>query len=353
MNKIQDMLYYLIIGLQKWSDQYSQIPEELHKGMLMFIEEAARSGGKIPTDLHSLLQILHEPSREWGIEGLVEYYPEEASLVEEFIGITPDAEDFINTYISPDEAQQRNMYTILKFCRDESRNLQTEYTQIRTFLSQPMNAVLSAFQLAQFAESFRDRELSILIRHCYEEITSDLANYRKCPHCGWTLEYKQGQWRCNKEDICHALADFERLTQYDYRDERVYRLLPGIQRYVLLPGLSELKLADSLQRKGYEVALYPNIDEYDLAVSQDNHRILLDVKDFKSPWMLANYFNQKQLSYLEKYEEQVFVVVPKYREVVYPSYGKRTSGFLKESTRKFIRIIMEHEVEDKLKEAFF
>ncbi|NEN84698.1 hypothetical protein [Paenibacillus elgii] len=353
MNKIQDMLYYLITGLQKWPNNYTEIPNELHRGMLMFIQEAARSGSEIPADLHRLIQTLHKPSNEWGIQGVIEYYPGEASLIEEFVGITPDAEDFINTYISPDEAQQRNMFAILQFCRDESRKLQEEYTKIRTFLSQPQNAVLSSFQLAQFAESFRDRELSILVRQCYEEVTSLLVNYRKCPHCGWTLEYKHDRWRCNKENICHSLADFEVVDQFDFKNERIYRLLPGIQRYVLLPGISETKLADFLKRKGYGVELYPNIDEYDLAVSLHNNKIFLDIKDFKDPRTLANFFNQKSQAYIEKYGQRVYVVIPKYRNDLFPFYSKRASALLNEEAKKFINIIMENEVEKTLKKVFF
>jgi hypothetical protein len=341
MNRLQDMLYYLITGLQKWPNNYDHIPDELHKGMLMLIQENARSGSEIPADIHRLLQILHKPSLEWGIQGLIDHYPVESSLIEEFIGITPDAEDFINTYISPDEAQQKNMLAILQFCRDESRDLQAEYTQIRTFLSMPQNAVLSALQLAQFAESIRDRELSMLVRTCYEEVTLQMDNYRKCPHCGWTLAYKHDRWQCNKENICYSLADFETFDLFNYKNERVFRLLPGIQRYVLLPGISEMKIADWLRRKGYGVELYPNIDEYDLEISHHESKIYLDVKDFKDPRTLANFFNQKSLSYLEKYGQQVYVVIPKYRNDLYPSYGMRASTLLKEDRRKLIKIIME------------
>lgn len=351
MNRLQDMLYYLITGLQKWPNNYDHIPDELHRGMLMFIQETARSGSEVPADVHRLLQILHKPSCEWGVQGLNDYFPGGSSLIEEFIGITPDAEDFINTYISPDEAQQKNMLAILQFCRDESRDLQAEYTQIRTFFSMPQNAVLSALQLAQFAESIRDRELSTLVRKCYEEVTPLIDNYRKCPHCGWTLEYKQDRWQCNKENICLSLADFEKIDLFNFSNERVFRLLPGIQRYVLLPGISEMKIADFLERKGYEVELFPNIDEYDLAISHNVSKIRLDVKDFKDPRTLANFFNQKSLSYLEKYDRQVYVVIPKYRNALYPSYGMRASALLKEDTRKFIQIIMENELEKTLKKV--
>lgn len=346
------MLYYLITGLQKWQNDYAQIPEELHKGMLMFIHESANSGNEIPVDLHRLLHVLHKPSNEWGIQRLIDIYPSEASLLEEFIGITPDADDFLNTYISPSEAQQKNMFAILKHCRDESRNLQSEYTEIRTFLSKPQNAVLTAFQLAQFAESFRDRELIILFRQCYEEVTTDIINYRKCPHCGWTLEYKHDQWRCNKENVCHRLADFEKVDPFNFGNERVLRLLPGMQRYVLLPGISEMKIAGFVVQKGYDVELYPNIDEYDLAVSLGHNKVFLDIKDFKDPRTLANFFNQKPASYLEKYSRQVYVVIPQYRNHLFSSYGERASVLLNENSKRFIKIIMEKDVQKMLKKVF-
>jgi len=355
LNRLRDMLYYLIIGLQQWTKNYDRVPEELHRGMLMFVQEVGRSGAEIPTDLYRLLQILHKPSCDWGIQGLTEYYPGESPLIEEFIGITPDAEDFINTYISPDEAQQKNMMAILQFCRDENRNLHAEYTRIRTFLSMPQNAVLSALQLAQFAESIRDRDLSVLVRQCYEEVTLQMEYYCKCPHCGWTLTYKHDRWRCNKENICHSLTDFEKFDLFNFKDERVFRLLPGIQRYVLLPGISEMKIAEWLKQKGYGVELYPHIDEYDLAISHNDseNRMFLDVKDFKDPRTLANFFNQKSLSYLDKYGEHVYIVIPKYRNDLYPYYSMRASALLKEDRRKLINIIMENELEKTLKKVLW
>ncbi|OMD42670.1 hypothetical protein [Paenibacillus odorifer] len=352
MAKTHDTLLFLIIGINKWQGNYGKIPDELYKGMLLFIEQTAASKAQPPVDLFHLLQVLHHPSREWGIPDLQDYYPEDAPLLEEFIGLTPDADEFLNRHISPQDAEQQYMYEILMYCREEDRQLQQDYTRIRTFLSNPYNAVITSFKLSEFAENFSDLHLTNLIKQCYEEITPVVANYRKCPHCGWTLEYKNDRWRCNKENICHLLADFESLSPLDFDKERVLRLLPGIQRFVLLPGMSEVRIAERLIRKGYEVELYPNVDEYDLSISQDGKRIFLDVKDFRDPRSLANFFNHQTPTYLEKYKNQCLIVVPQYRSELFASYRERSMALLNETAREYIKMIMENEIESTLKKVF-
>lgn len=352
MAKTHDTLLSLITGINKWQGNYGKIPDELYKGMLLFIEQTAASKAQPPVDLYHLLQTLHHPSKEWGIPDLQDYYPEEAPLLEEFIGLTPDADEFLNRHVSPEDAEQQTMYEILMYCREEGRQLQQEYARIRTFLSNPHHAVITSFQLSEFAETFPDIQLTNLIKQCYEEITPRIANYRKCPHCGWTLEYKNDRWCCNKEDICHLLADFELMTSFDFGKERVLRLLPGIQRFVLLPGLSELRIGERLTRKGYQVELYPNVDEYDLVVSEDGQSIFLDVKDFRDPRTLANFFNHQSPAYLEKYKNKCLIVVPNYRSQLFPSYRERSMNLLNETAREYIEMIMENEIESTLKKVF-
>lgn len=352
MAKTHDTLLSLITGINKWQGNYGKIPDELYKGMLLFIEQTAASTDQPPVDLYHLLKILHRPSKEWGIPDLQDYYPEDAPLLEEFIGLTPDADEFLNRYVSPQDAEQQTMYEILMYCREEYRQLQQEYGRIRTFLSNPQNAVVTSFQLSQFADTFLDIQLTNLIKQCYEEITPMMANFRKCPHCGWTLEYKNDRWRCNKEDICHLLADFELISSFDFGRERVLRLIPGIQRFVLLPGISELRIAERLIRKGYQVELYPNVDEYDLLVSEDGKTIFLDVKDFRDPRTLANFFNHQSPAYLEKYKNKCLIVVPNYRSQLFASYRERSMNLLNEIAREYIEMIMEKEIESTLKKVF-
>ncbi|MEC0136457.1 hypothetical protein P4H94_06100 [Paenibacillus macerans] len=351
--KPSDMLFHLITGIQKWQNNFGVIPDELYKGMLMFIQLSSELNTDPPVDLYHLMQILHKPSQEWGISDLKNDYPEQAPLLDKFVGLVADTDEFLNRFISPQDAEQQHMYDILKYCRDESRSLQAEYTMIRSFLSDPEHAVIAARELSQFVDAFQDPDLVNLIRSCYQEVTKDLSNYRKCPHCGWTMEYRNDRWRCNKEDVCHLLVDMEVLEPFLFGKQRVFRLTPGIQRFVLLPGMSELRMAERLRKKGYEVDLYPNIDTFDLSVKQNGHEFFLDVKDFKDPQTLANYFNDQSASYLEKYLDQCFIVVPQYRDLLFRDYKKRSQMHLNDTAKQYIRIIMENEVDQRLQEVFF
>jgi len=351
--KRPDMLFHLITGIQKWQENFAVIPDELYTGMLMFAHLSAEGNSDPPVDIYQLIRILHRPSHEWGIQCLQNDYPEHSPLLDEAVGLVADTDEFMNRYISPQDAEQQNMYDILKYCREDSRQLQDEYTAIRTFLSEPQHAVITARELNEFVENFQDFELINLIRNCYQEITQELPKFRKCPHCGWTMEYKHDRWRCNKEDICHSLADMEILAPFEFGKQRVFRLKPGIQRFVLLPGISELRLAKRLRKKGYEVDLYPNIDTFDLSVRQAGREFFLDVKDFKDPRTLANFFNEQSASYLEKYQDQCLIVVPRYRGLLFHEYKKRAEMYMSETARYYIRIVMENEVEQVLEDVFW
>lgn len=351
--KTSEMLFYLITGIQQWQNNYGAIPDDLYKGMLMFIQLSSEMNPNPPVDLYHLMQILYKPSQEWRIPDLMKVYPEQAPLLDNFVGLVTDADEFLNRFISPQEAEQQQMYEILKYCREESRRLQEEYTIIRTFLSDPGHAVLTSRERSDFLDRFQDVDLIQLIIACYQEITEEVSNYRKCPHCGWTMEYKHDQWRCNKEDVCRSLADMEALEPFDFGKQRVFRLIPGIQRFVLLPGMSELRMVERLQKKGYEVDLYPNIDTFDLSVRQGGRQFFLDVKDFKDPQTLANYFNEQSSSYLEKYLDQCYIVIPQYRDLMFRNYKKRAEVYLNDTAQRYIRIIMENELERRLQEVFF
>lgn len=353
MDDTRNMLLLLVRGIAAWQNNYSRIPDELYEGMMRFIALSASPHTKPPVDIHQLIRLLHKPSNEWGIPNIQNYYPENAPLLEEFIGLTAEADEFLNMYISPQDAEQQCMFNILKFCRQKGTELQQDYVKIRTFLSNSRNAVLTFYDLSTFAAEFRHAELTELIHQCYEDVTESLVNYRICPHCGWTMEYKKDQWRCNKEDICHWLADMENLKTFDFGSNRVKRLRPGIQRYVLLPGISEIRIAERLLRRGYEVELYPNLDEYDLSVRKNDRLIYLDVKDFRDPSTLANFFNSQSASYLEKYHEKCYIVVPKYRNDRYPMYVDRSMNRLIEPAKDFIRMITEKELNVMLKEALY
>ena len=192
------------------------------------------------------------------------------------------------------------MKEILHYCR--KYDLDEEYRKVRSIVASPDNAVLTYVRLRSILFSIKDTTLKQLLEKCYEQVPHSVDNYKKCPYCGWTVSFVKGRWRCNKEQICGYFQSFERLEAYGFsKDEMVYRVRPGIQRYVLLIGMIEEKICKRL--KGYNAILYPNIDEFDIRINVNDTIIDLDVKDYRSPKMLANAFNNKDVRDLEKYHK--------------------------------------------------
>lgn len=351
IRELQVMIYEIMKGIDQWSENKSEIPAALYRGHLRFMKFTALNGGSVPADLHYFIGILQKPSREWGIHEIDKVYDSGAALLDEYIGFTLEAEDFMNSFESPDEDDQNEMKKILNYCR--KHQLDKGYVSIRTFLSNPEHAVIDAFSLLEsFPALTDDKQLNDLIFQCYEELPQSLNNYRKCPYCGWTLEWKKGNWQCNKENICHHLKDFEKVRFFEFNEtERIYRMKRGIQRYVLLPGMQEISLANQLRNQGYQVELYPEIDLFDLRIYNEGKAIDVDVKDYRSPALLANTFNQMSQKQLAKYHHDSYVVIPYYRSAATVSYTTRFYQRLDKPFKDRIKLLTVNEFKKRLREG--
>lgn len=331
--ELREMLFCLIEGIKLWERDYTKVPDKLYKGHLLFMKHIAMVDSNIPNNLFALIKTLKKPSFEWGIPQLVDIFSPESALIEPFNGITTEAEEFIESYQSLDETDQSVMRKILVFCRE--LDLDNEYRFIRTFLSNKTNAVIDAFSLGKsLAENLESQELRQLVFECYEVLPEPVSNYRKCPHCGWTLQYRNGNWFCNKENVCHTIESFEQISMFSFNEtDKIYRLTSGIQRYILLPGLQEIRFSNLLDKKGYQVTTYPDIDLYDLRINLAERIIDIDMKDYKSTSILADYFNQLSVSQLEKYHSDSYIVIPSYRIKHSPAYIKIVNSRLEESVK--------------------
>lgn len=75
-----------------------------------------------------------------------------------------------------------------------------------------------------------------------------------------------------------------------HRAKGTVRLRTDLVTYVSLPGRVEANLAAALERLGARVAWWPDIDAYDLLVIwQDGPRWGIDVKDWKTAYVLARH----------------------------------------------------------------
>ncbi|KAB2392521.1 hypothetical protein [Bacillus cereus] len=345
--EIKEMIYSIAKGLAQWEKKvWTEIPETLHKGHLLFMKNALQSNTP-PNNVFDLIKLLHEPVEKWGMDGVEKLLPSDSTFLVEGFGLSIDIEDFLEEYIDPEEFDQSAMKEILKYCRDKA--LDEEYRKIRSILASPDNAVLTYVRLRSMLYSIKDNTLKQLLENCYEEVPHSIDNYKKCPYCGWTVSFIKGRWRCNKEQICGHFQSFERLETYGFsKDETVYRVRQGIQRYVLLTGMIEEKICKRL--KEYDAVLYPDIDEFDIRINVNDTLIDLDVKDYRSPRMLANAFNNKNSRQLEKYHKNAYVIIPNYRLKMNPNYKELVCSSLSKESSVYIQIMTERELFKCLKE---
>ena len=342
------MIYFITKGLTDWKkNDWKVVPDSFYKGQLLFIKYAIHSNIS-PNNLYDFITLLHKPVKTWGIVGLEKILSNDATFLVEGFDISIDIEDFLEEYESPEEFDQSVMKEILQYCRQY--NLDEEYRSVRSLVSMPNNAVLTYVQLRTKMLMIKDKGLQQLLEKCYEQIPQHIGNYKKCPHCGWTVSFIKGKWVCNKEQICGNFQSFEHLESYSFlENEQVYRIRPGIQRYVLLTGMIEGNLYKRL--KDFDAILYPNIDEFDIRIGVNGTMVDLDVKDYRSPKMLANTFNNKSVRVLKKYHENAFIVIPNYRLQMNPNYKELLCSSLNKEVEAFIRIITERELFKQLKEG--
>lgn len=334
------MLYFLTSGFKQWEKERNEVPHDLKMGHSLFVKACAQLGTLPPTDLPSLVRLLMKPSEQWGIAQLENFFPPDASLLDQLMGVSHEADDFVEIYISPEENEQSVMKKILLHCRN--KGLDSEYRKIRMFLSNPVNAVISGHTIWKFIGGIGDENLHTLVNQCYEKVDS-LENYKKCPHCGWTLSKKNGNWRCNKDTTCRGLANFTSVDAFDVDANLFHRLTSGIQKYTLLPGIAESKIAKRLTKNNYQLTMYPGIDKADIEVFLAGTSVQLDVKDYQNPNQLAQYLMKKEPL------ENCWYVIPSYHERIYKGYAKRVQNQLQNAGFTNIKIVMENNLLKELR----
>lgn len=316
LSSIYEMLYNLITGIRNWDDRsLKSIPTEFYKGFHQFIYHSSLSDVSPPLDIPELIIKLHRPAEEWGIEGVEQHFPLEASLLNKKVGLTFETDDFIEQLQDPKEYEQSKMKELLLYCRDN--NFQDEYVKIRRFLSERDHVVISVQDLYMFVGSFQDQQLRDYIRSFYEEV-DDLEKYKVCPYCGWTLEKKMDSWVCNRGSTCHLQTEYSMFQKFPKSNLQFLRMTKGIHRYTLLPGMAENKIASKLAGREYTIEMYPDVDDFDILVEKDGKSLALDVKDHYHPFYFASSIND-ELKY-KKIDKDLWFVVPQARLEIFPAY---------------------------------
>lgn len=135
-----------------------------------------------------------------------------------------------------------------------------------------------------------------------------------CPHCRWPMTFTDNGIECLLERDRNGGARFrvtwsregqpslvtlsaprmrhpmvkEPSRVAPLRADDVSAVSYGVWRYIVIPGVVELTLAEHLESlPGVVVELWPDLDRYDLDIRAGDVRWCVDVKDWRSPARLA------------------------------------------------------------------
>jgi hypothetical protein len=251
-----------------------------------------------PTTLNNFLFMLRQPVISWGLfskeELENENIKESFTILDDEMGITPEALELLNEEQSFMESSSKIVREAMIMCREHydifgNESMQRQYIEFRSYLIN--NPITNADDIESFCFMNRfEPFLSTAIENCYEDIP---LHYKyKCQSCGWTLEEKtKGYYICVKKE-CRKKLDISTLKNYKIDANQNKRVRKSILMTTVIPGKKELALKDDLEKMGAMVELFPDIERKgDIHASLvNNGRIeygFIDVKDYSRPKRLA------------------------------------------------------------------
>lgn len=270
----------------------------------------------IPRNIPELIVYLRANSMRNYLEGdipdrcIIDSYN---NLDEFVIDITIDEKE--------EEKAQKIMADIVMFIRKSNyADKEDQYIRARRFICE--NYLISSRDLEVcLSKEFRP-EIAKKIKDMYQ-LSNDISGmYKLCPVCKKPLNFIEApEGRCCDECDYYRKKDDLQTMQVTF-DTRVKKLHDGIYKYIVKSSIGEIVLFRKLQErfKDYEVKLYPNVDEYDVSISNYDTKVALDVKDTKNPNNLVNIL--LETSNIEKlcnpkHVDKVFLVIPDHRVRIY------------------------------------
>ena len=190
-----------------------------------------------------------------------------------------------------DQIRQRVFTTMIATTKDD------EYVATRRFL------IKHPAGREQELVDLRDRGGGIrLARGSYQDIpeahvhlgTDGRRWWWPCPDCKWPMAVTAGGTVRCRYRAHSAVYDLLRGTRPTLRrrDEGTRVATPvaqaaegakcvdgGVWRFVVVPGVSELRIAEAAERAGAKVVLWPRLDRFDLFVVAGGEKFAVDVKE--------------------------------------------------------------------------
>ncbi len=334
---LQELIYTQLLALKKFQialqkDEFI-MPDEVMHAQRQLARHALMMEREPLVGTSVWAAAMLQPVEKWLPEAEALFDP--AAPLWENNGWSREAEEFMQAFGNPEEYQEQTVAKVVTYCREfqelEGDRFQEAYVRFRSFLSDPNRAVISEDELNKMAKSFSDEFLKQQLRACYEPFP-DWKEARKCPYCGWSLHHQNGLWRCGQTNICFQLEkrfswSLQAASPFDFSDDtHVYRLRPGIQRYTLIPGIPEHRIAATLAST-YPVELYPKVDRFDIGIHLANQVYYVDVKCFRRSTHLATYIEQLEEEELETFRTDACFVIPD--EYTYEGYIQHLQSRIK------------------------
>ena len=366
-NQFQSTLFLLTQELLQWQEDFTNPPGLLSQCLNKLIKYLIHEKKYYyPRNYKELIHFLKTvPVDKWSCN--------QDDIDEQFIGKTLiDEEGRVNRIYADwleemgalEEGQQKDMKKFLLKCRElahieDKEKYEKFYREGRSFVS-PSNAIIDAINLQKNLNLF-PKELSKIINQWTEYYDIKNKEVIVCPVCGKPLDFsKSSIGKCS--DICEY---YRKNMKKNYREIVIdtslmyYTFTKGIYKYTLLPSIAEQKIYSALKAKfqEYTVELYPEIDKYDIRISNENIVVDIDVKDHKSPQGLVSILlNNQDASKLHSKEDNhyIYLVIPEHRKDIYTikgDYKKDLKNLLKSNNLK-IEVLYEKELYKVVDEIF-
>ncbi|HYF80153.1 MAG TPA: hypothetical protein VD973_23830 [Symbiobacteriaceae bacterium] len=237
--------------------------------------------GKRPLTLEEFLNLMSIPVSQWPVVPQLENLDPESVILESG-SLTEFAEYWVLHHKGfLHEWQESIMLQVLETCREQ--RLYDAYRSYRQLLIEKPVMPVAVFQQLLVKPEFYPIKKQLRAMYVDVSLLDGEDEPGLCPRCGYLQKrLPSGLWICRSrecEQVCEQQKLLRRQTIGDPAEW--VAISPGMHRYVTIPGLHELSLAQALTDMGLRVELWPEVDRYDLYVSfPSGERWALDVKNW-------------------------------------------------------------------------
>lgn len=283
-------LTYLIDDIAEGKPLHAPFPQSWQRGLNILASECLLREVDPPIHLHAALAWCRRPLREWPVHFRIPPTWLHESLLDEDDQPTPLCREYALTKCdAEEEACQKTMLKVLSEAK-KNRAPQS-YVIFRQFLIE--HPVITDDELMKCSFDTQIGTLGSYLTDLYERVPTFVAEQGKvllCGFCGWTLQQSHGRLHCG-DDRCRILTgDFIHCVTQERSEapEHLQRVRRAIRRYVVAPGIYEIRTIQRLHALGITAELWPGYDAYDIRIIFPDRTVwAIDIKDWRFPHLLA------------------------------------------------------------------